>query len=136
MEQLASTQETEFILDTLCELYKADLVKLNGIRNSKGKDRNGQARPSFLLMAKKVFDNIPAAKIPALYLALFDCAPNYVVEHADGLEYENGIGIKTLLNVQELLLNVIVPYQLPHSVKAPCPNSSEGPCSAKRNAKA
>ncbi|CAJ0608169.1 unnamed protein product [Cylicocyclus nassatus] len=135
MEQTETTRdETEDILANLCESYKADLKKLNGIRNSKGKDRN--SRPSFLPMAKKIFDSVTAARIPALYLALFDAVPKFAAEHAVDLECETGNGGKTLINMEELLLNIIVPYQLPHSVKATSPNHTDGPTSTKKNSKA
>ncbi|RCN43410.1 hypothetical protein ANCCAN_10601 [Ancylostoma caninum] len=137
MSQLTFEQgELEAILDNLCELYKVDLKILNGIRNNKEKVRNGQARTSFLPLAKKIFDPVPAAKLPALYVALFDCASSYVAANGSGLEVENENGTKTVFDLKELLLNVIIPYQLPHSTKAPCSHSSDASSNNKKNSKA
>ncbi|KAK6061199.1 hypothetical protein COOONC_01135 [Cooperia oncophora] len=128
-------QEAEAILDNLCHLYKAELKKTSGLKTGKDRNRNTQPRFSFIPMAKKIFDPIPHNKIPSLYLALFDCIPKYLSVHGEEL-FENGSGVKVPFSIEELLLNVIIPYQLPHSVKAPSSQSAEASSTNKKNSKA
>ncbi|KAK6732550.1 hypothetical protein RB195_016739 [Necator americanus] len=128
-------EEVKAILDNLCEFYQADLKKVNGSGAYRERNRNEQSRPSFLPLAKKIFDDIPASKVPALYLALFECVPDYVATHNLQTQVENENGRKAMFSVEELLLNVIIPYQLPHSVKAQCSHSSEACSSNKKSSK-
>ncbi|KAK5976408.1 hypothetical protein GCK32_006533 [Trichostrongylus colubriformis] len=128
-------QEAEAILDNLCQLYKAELKKTSGLKIGKEKNRNAQPRFSFIPMAKKIFDPIPHSKIPSLYLALFESVPKYLSVHGNDI-FENGSGAIVPFSVEELLLNVIIPYQLPHSVKAPCSQSADASSVKKRNSKA
>ncbi|KAJ1368855.1 hypothetical protein KIN20_030201 [Parelaphostrongylus tenuis] len=105
-------KELEAILCDLCELYKVEREKLSATKLN----HCGDARVSCLPIAKKIFDPIPRDQVPAVYLALFDYLPKFVAAHSDELAVRDGYS-RSSFSMDELLLNVIVPYQLPHSAK-------------------
>ncbi|KJH51407.1 hypothetical protein DICVIV_02421 [Dictyocaulus viviparus] len=106
-------EQAEVILSNLCKLYKVEQGELNTSR-SRVNSSGCPMRVKCLPLAKRIFDPIPHEKVPAVYLALFDCLPKYVSVHGSKIDVKNDY-YKQSFTVEELL--VIVPYQLPHSVK-------------------
>ncbi|VDP13974.1 unnamed protein product [Heligmosomoides polygyrus] len=84
--------------------------------------------------ARLVPSKAKTVQVPSLYLALFDYAPKYLAARGDAL-FEDMHDGALLFSLEELLMNVIIPYQLPHSVKAPCPQSGEASSSNKKSSK-
>ncbi|CAI4232935.1 unnamed protein product [Auanema sp. JU1783] len=124
-----SQKKTEFlalsVLEDICDQYVEELkLYLNNQRAicaMRGTSDRSMPRYSFVALSRKIFDQYDTSVIASLYISLFDSCDEYYKK-----KKTRTVGIRAELltmDVSELVLNLMVPYQLPHTTKNADPHN-------------
>uniref|UniRef100_A0A1I7XBF5 3'-5' exonuclease domain-containing protein n=1 Tax=Heterorhabditis bacteriophora TaxID=37862 RepID=A0A1I7XBF5_HETBA len=109
---MTEEEDPVVILDNICDLYKIDSTHFYTSTTHKGRCMKDITRFDFGALARKVFDQVPREKLPYLYFSLFTHIKFYCDMRRSDLVGNKSI-LSSLISLRELVLNLVVSYQLP-----------------------